>query len=108
MFDSEYFRTALQADVEAVGGSAVVDVHLQNGQMHRIRSVLAVHSGYATFESYRSRGDDASRRPRWMEPAVAGQASREIERAVVAYEAIVNVVIAPIRPDAAAGIGFRE
>ena len=52
MFDSEYFRTVLQTDVEAAGASAVVALHLVNGRSYRLRSVVAVQSGLVTLEVY--------------------------------------------------------
>ncbi|GAC1514632.1 MAG: hypothetical protein NVS1B4_02740 [Gemmatimonadaceae bacterium] len=104
MFDSEYFRNALQADVDAVGGSAVVEVHLLNAQSYRLRSVLAVHNGYVSLEAYQDRSD-VERRPRWKEPVRDGINPHETERVVMAYDGIANVIITPSRP-AAAAAGF--
>ena len=106
MFDAKYFRSGLQADVDAVGGSAVVEVHLANGRVHRVRSVVETQDGYVRLEAYEARGDEAVRRPRWQEKTPDGKAPQETERAVVAYEGIVNVVIIPVRPGAGPKIGF--
>jgi hypothetical protein len=107
VFDSEYFRTALQGDVDALGGSAVVLVHLQGNRSHRIRSVLGIHSGYVTLEAYVAGGDALAREPRWKEEAPRGGApALETHRAVVSYESIAAVTIEAVRPDAGSGIGF--
>ena len=105
MFDSEYFRTALQGDVDALGGSAVVAVHLVGGRMHRVRSVLGIHSGYVTFEAYQGGGDALAREPRWKEEAARGAPPPETHRAVVSYESITVVTIEAARPDGST-IGF--
>jgi hypothetical protein len=106
VLDSEYFRTALQADVDAAGGSAVVAVHLVGGRTHRLRSVVAVHAGYVTAEAYQSRGDAPVREPRWREESAGGAPTHPTERTVIAYESIADVTITPARPDAAGAIGF--
>ncbi|GAC1614191.1 MAG: hypothetical protein NVS4B3_28590 [Gemmatimonadaceae bacterium] len=106
MFDSEYFRTVLQADVDALGGNAVVEVHLLSGQSYRLRSVASVHNGYVTFEGYQTRGDEPRRKPRWKEEISEGKSPHETERTVVAYESIANVIITAVRPDHAPRIGF--
>ena len=107
MFDSEYFRTVLQTDVDAVGGSATVAVHLASGRTHRLRSVLAVHNAYVTLEAYRPRIDEPTREPRWKADA-GGAGAHETERAIVAYESIEDVTITVARPDASSGIGFAR
>jgi hypothetical protein len=108
VFDSEYFRTILQADVDAMGGSAVVEIHLLNGQAHRLHSVLSVHTGYATFEAYKDSPDAPTRRPRWKEEVSAGETPHETQRAVIPYEGIVNVAISAARPEGAGRIGFSR
>lgn len=106
MFDSEYFRTALQSDVDSLGGQAVVTVNLASGRIHRVRSVLAIHNGYVTLEAYQHRGDEPTREPRWKETPAPGVPAHETQWAVVAYEGIADVTITPSRPDSAGGIGF--
>ncbi len=105
MFDSEYFRTVLQTDVDALGGSAIVALHLVGGRTHRLRSVVAVHAGYVTAEAYQSRGDAPVREPRWREQTPHG-APHPTERVVIGYESIADVTITEARPDGAGGIGF--
>lgn len=106
MFDSEYFRTALQVDVDAVGGTAVVAMHLIGGRTHRLRSVIAVHAGYVTAEVYQARTDAPVREPLWREEPAVGATAHPTERAVVAYESVADVTISAARSDGAGGIGF--
>lgn len=106
MFDSEYFRTSLQTDVDAVGGRAVVEVYLLNGRTHCLRSVLSVHSGYVTAEAYQTHADEPAREPRWKEEVPAGSVPHETHRAVISYESIATVAITPVRADDVPGIGF--
>ena len=108
MFDSEYFRTALQADVDALGGSAVVAVHLLGGRTHRLRSVVGVHAGYVTAEAFQSGVDIAMREPKWGEKPTGGGTGHPVERAVISYESIADVTITATRPDSAGGIGFGK
>ena len=108
MFDSEYFRTALQADVDALGGSAVVAVHLVGGRTHRLRSVVGVHAGYVTAEAFQSGIDVAMREPRWGEKPAAGGSAHPVERAVISYESIADVTITATRSEGAGGIGFNR
>lgn len=93
MFDSEYFRTTLQADVDATGRRATVELHLTTGQTMRLRSVLAVHNEYVTLEVYQGEHFEGLRPPRWKEEAVAGQATPAMSRAVVSYAGIVALTI---------------
>src|SRR5215207_9974043 len=99
MFDSEYFRTTLQRDVDALGGSAVVEISLINGRAHHLQSVVSVQSGYVTLETYRARvGDRPLDEPRWKdEKTPAGGQPHETQRAVVAYESIAAVAITAVR-----------
>ena len=105
MFDSEYFRTMLETDVQNVGRAAVVELHLRSGRTHRIRSVLAVHAGYVTLEVYRAHGDEATTRLRWMGKAGEGT-GEDVRRAVVPYESIVDLTITASPTEDARGIGF--
>jgi hypothetical protein len=107
VFDSEYFRTILQADVNAMGGNAIVDLHLLNGLTHRLHSVVSVHSGYVTLVSFQNRGEDALvSTPRWQEERGEGKSPHETLRAVVAYESIASITVTPTRATSAPRIGF--
>jgi hypothetical protein len=106
VFDSEYFRTILQADVDALGGSAVVTLNLLSGRRHRLRAVTSVHSGYVTGEAYQSHPGEPTREPRWKADLKVGGITHETERAVVAYESIADVTVTPAKPDGSSAIGF--
>ena len=106
MFDSEYFRTLLQADVEAAGGSAVVALHLINGRSYRLRSVLGVERSLVTLEVYEPGNDEVHRRARWKAEARAGEDALETHRAVVAYESITDVTITAAGGEDRRSIGF--
>ena len=104
VLDSEYFRKGLQADVDAMGGKAVVDLHLANGRSHRLRSVVSIQQGYVTLEAYRNQGGETPAAS-WYEADREGQPPQATERMVAAYEAIASVSITPARPGAPA-VGF--
>ena len=107
MFDSEYFRTALQADVDAAGGNAVVAMNFVNGRSYRLRSVVAVQAGVVVLEIYQGAVDGpAHRQPRWKAEAKDGETMPETHRAVVSYESIADVTVTPVKTSAAPSIGF--
>ena len=106
MFESEYFRTTLQRDVDAMGGSAVVELMLVSGRGHHLRSVVSVQSGYVTLEVYRPSVDRPLAEPRWKDDSKPAGAAHELQRAVVAYESIAAVGITAVRPASAPRIGF--
>jgi hypothetical protein len=105
VLDSEYFRKGLQADVDAMGGKAVVEMHLINGRSHRLRSVVSIQQGYVTLEAYRNQGSETPAAG-WEEVNREGRSPYETERMVAAYEAIGSVRITPARPAGAPGLGF--
>ena len=106
VFDSEYFRTTLQADVDATAKDALVDVHLTNGHTLPVRTVVGVHSEYVTLEAYRGRNLQTQRPLCWNGEATPGQPEEETHRAVVAYGGIVAVTVAPARPGGGRNVGF--
>ena len=133
MFDSEYFRTILDADVEATDPNAAVEVHLVNGHTLRVSSVLSVHSEYVTLEVYRAPRADGGHPARWQGTAAVEQVGRaatgspaaekekeadkeesatprtgssEMLRAVVSYAGIVAVTVAPPRAETGSRVGF--
>lgn len=105
MFDAEYFRTSLARDVEAMGGSPIVEIHLVNGQTHRVRSVTEISSGFVTIEAYLGKGDLAHHRPRFGQPATEAQ-PHDLFRAVVSYESIVAIVLDPSMREEHGRTGF--
>src|SRR5690348_17464898 len=56
MFDASYFKNQLAKDVEAAGGSPVVEVLLLSGHSRRIRSVERAHEGYVLLEVFHLKG----------------------------------------------------
>jgi hypothetical protein len=92
MFDANYFKKGLQRDVEAAGGSPIVELLLVGGHVHRVRSVLEVEEGRVTFETYQMKGDLAHQRPRFGQTS---DAPYETFRVVVSCESIVAVVLDP-------------
>ena len=107
MIDATYFRTRLAADVRAFEHGPIVEVHLLNGQSHRLRNVLEVQEGYIILEAYRARGEGEIARRDHMDEVFGVPSDRDIERAIVAYENIVQVLVIPSRPGGAPAIGFR-
>ena len=106
MLDSEYFRTILQADVDAVDGPALVELLLTTGQTLRLRAVVSLHNEFATLEAYRDDRLDGSRPPRWKAEPAAGQTRSVTLRAVVAYGGMVAVTITPDDAETQARTGF--
>ena len=97
MFDANYFQATLPHDVQAAGGSPVVEVSLLNGHVHRVRSVLQAGQGHVTFAVHQVRGDLSHERPRFG----AGDGDDAV-RVAVAYESIAAVMIDPA-PDKVKG-----
>jgi hypothetical protein len=91
MFDANYFRTVLPRDVEAAGGSPVVELLLVGGHAHRVRGIVDVADGRITFEAYQMRGEP-THRPRYG--ATTGEPN-ETFRVVVSCESIVAIVLDP-------------
>lgn len=91
MFDANYFRTALPADVEATGGSPVVELALLNGHVHRVRAVADIGPGYVTLLVHPTRGDLSHERPRFGAAETPGGSVR----VAVAYDSIAAVVLDP-------------
>jgi hypothetical protein len=104
MLDANYFRSALPRDVEASGGTPVIELLLRNGHVHRVRSIVEVSDGWVTLEVYSVKGDLSHERPRFG----AKDSSHELVRAVVAYESISGIVLdpSPMEVKARPGFGF--
>ena len=108
MFDAAYFREGLATQVADAGAGATVEVHLVNGQAHRVRSVIHVDHGYVALEVYQRRPEMTGGQSAWQghmrTPAAA--APNEVHRAVISYESITQVVITPADDKAGGRIGF--
>jgi hypothetical protein len=92
MFDASYFKNQLAKDVEAAGGSPIVEVLLLSGHSRRVRSVERTQDGYVLLEVFHLRGDQALLGAHWQQSGKAGD-GRETYRAAVSYEAIAEVLI---------------
>lgn len=104
MFDANYFRTALKADLAAAGGSPVVELALLNGHVHRIKAVLDVADGYVTLAVHPIRGDLSHERPRF---GATGDHDESV-RVAVAYDSIAAVVFDPAPEQVKARPGFAS
>ncbi|MEP6621467.1 MAG: hypothetical protein ABJE47_19225 [bacterium] len=107
MFDAEYFRTTLPRDVEAMGGSPIVEVHLVSGQSHRVRSVTDVGIGVVTLEAYLGKGDLAHHKPRFGASGADAEA-HDVFRAVVSYDSVAAVILDPSVSSERARTGFAS
>ena len=92
MFDSSYFKTQLARDVEAAGGSPIVEVLLLSGHSRRVRAVERANDGYVLLEVFHLKGDQALHGAHWQQSGRSGE-GRETYRAAVSYEAIAEVLI---------------
>jgi hypothetical protein len=106
VFDAAYFRTGLPSQLEAAGPEPSVELHLVNGQAHRVRSLVEAADGYAVLEVYQRRAEMSGLRAYWRGSAPATNPMDEVQRAVVAYESIAQIVITPTQSSAAVKIGF--
>ena len=102
MFDATYFRKSLARDVEAAGGTPVVEVLLTGGHVHRVRAVIEAGDGCVVLACYPMRGDLSHERPRFG----SGDGNHELVRAVVAYESIASVVLDPAPAQVKSRTGF--
>lgn len=91
MFDANYFRRTLHTDIEAAGGTPVVELSLLNGHVHRVREVVDVAEGHVTLGVHPTRGDLSHERPRY---GASGGASGSV-RVAVSYDSIAAVLFDP-------------
>ena len=107
MIDATYFRSRLAADVRTFEQGSIVEVHLLNGQFHRLKSVLEVQEGYAILDVYRARSEEAIARRDTPEEVFGVSNTGDTDRAVVSYESISQVLVIPARTSSAKiGFGF--
>ena len=102
MLDSAYFRSSLPRDIEASGGSPIVEVVLRSGHVHRVRAIVEIGEGWVTLEVYQVTGDLTHDRPRYGSAATG----HDVVRAVVAYESIATIVLDAAASQARARPGF--
>ena len=101
MFDANYFRTALRADLEATGGAPVVELSLLNGHVHRVRQVVDIADGWVTLAVHPVRGDLSHERPRY------GSAGASV-RLTVPYDSIAAVLFDPAPEQVKVRPGFAS
>ena len=106
MFDKSYFRNGLTAHVSAAGSEPTVEVHLLNGQGHRVRSVIEATDGYVVLEAYQRRAEITGAKGRWAAGKDASAVANEIHHAVVSYDSISQIVITPTETAEGPRIGF--
>ena len=104
VFDAKYFRTTLAAQAKAIGGEPTVEVHLINGQSHRIRAVAEVTDGYVVLDVHQRRAETIGSKTHWTGDASSDMS--DIMRAVVSFESIAQVVIVPPEAVSTPRIGF--
>jgi hypothetical protein len=105
MFDASYFRTQLAKDVEAAGGTPVVEVLLLSGHSRRVRTVEQANDGYVVLEVFHLKGDQALHGAHWQQK---GNDGRETYRAAISYEAIAEVLIDRAPATAERKLGFMS
>lgn len=103
MFDANYFRSVLPTELEAAGGSPVVELSLLNGHVHRIRAVAAVAEGYVTLAVHPLRGDLSHERPRF-----GAEGTGDSVRVAVAYDSIAAVLFDPAPEQVKVRPGFSN
>lgn len=108
MFDASYFKTVFSEQLNATATRSTVEVHLMNAHTHRVRSVLEAETGYVIFEAYRQRVDGGRSDQYWGAAAGMDDATIEMVRVIVAYDAIAEVVITPATDSSVPRIGFAR
>lgn len=104
MFDANYFRTALHTDLDAAGGTPVVELALLNGHVHRVRAVVDAADGYVTIMVHQTKGDLSHERPRYGSNAD----TRDSVRVSVSYDSIAAVLFDPAPEQVKARPGFAN
>lgn len=108
MFDKSYFKTGLPAHIAAAGEDPTVEVHLINGQGHRVRSVIDATDGYVVLEAYQRRAEITGTKGRWQAGKDPDATADEIHHAIVSYDSISQVVITPTEKAEGPRIGFAS
>jgi len=106
VFDKSYFQTGLAAHIGEAGHEPTVEIHLVNGQGHRVRSVIEATDGYVVLEAYQRRAEITGAKGRWHGTRDADAAPSEIHHAVVSYDSIAQVIITPTEAVEGPRIGF--
>ena len=108
VFDASYFKTSFSEQLNAIATRSTVEIHLTNAHTHRIRGVLGAEPGYVVFDAYRQRVDGGRSEQYWGASAGTDDATAEMVRVIVAYDAIAEIVITPAAETAVPRIGFAR
>jgi hypothetical protein len=108
VFDKSYFTTGLPAQVEAAGAEPTVEVHIVNGQGHRVRSVIEAADGYVVLEAYQRRAELTANKARWQSGQGGSVGPNEIHHAIISYHTISQIVITPNDATDSPRIGFTS
>jgi len=108
VFDKSYFTNKLNGHIDAAGAEPSVEVHVTNGQGHRVRSVVEVAEGYVVLEAYQRRAELTGQKGRWNGGKNAAPAANEVHHAIVAYDSIAQIVITPSEAAESPRIGFAS
>ena len=106
MFDATYFRTGLPTQVAGAGDAPTVELYLLSGQAHRVRSVEEVTDGYVVLDVYQRRAEGIGAATPWLGSSRSDASADETHRAVVAYDAIAQVIITRPAASTSSRIGF--
>ena len=107
MFDADYFRTRLPADVRAMERSVTVTLSLLDGSSLYVSRVAAAEPGYVILEVFPLSGRKADLRAGWRETPQPGESAGDMDRVSVAYEAIAHVAASFDAPRDAPRVGFQ-
>ena len=106
MFDKSYFESRLEQHIQAAGAEPTVEVHLVNGQGHRVRSILEMADGYLVLETYQRRAEITGTKGRWQGEKDASARATELHHVIVSYDSISQIVITPTEAAEGPRIGF--
>jgi hypothetical protein len=106
VFDKLYFEAMLAQHIQAAGPEPTVEVHLVNGQGHRVRSVLQTADGYLVLETYQRRAEITGTKGRWQGESEPSAKADDLHHVIVSYDAISQIVITPTETTEGPRIGF--
>ena len=88
MFDKPYFESTLAQHIESAGAEPTVEIHLVNGQGHRVRSILETAEGYLVLETYQRRAEITGTKGRWHGEKDTKTGASEVQHVIVSYDSI--------------------
>jgi hypothetical protein len=106
VFDKSYFASTLAQHIQTAGAEPTVEVHLVNGQGHRVRSIIEVADGYLVLEAYQRRAEITGTKGRWDGEKDLSGRTNELHHVIVSYDSISQVVITPTETAEGPRIGF--